>query len=95
MDLNIIIFKFPYSTPKHKFKKNLNSIQHPNTFSLPRNLQTDSKYYSYSKNSTPKRTIIVSDFQSFTVQPFIDVEIKLESQRRKTIQFYKRCMCFK
>jgi len=98
-DLNILIFKFPYSnamiisiitninfhntnhytqlfiqsnhfltlkniffqykknsTPKHKFIKNLNSIQHPNTFLLSRNLQTNSEYYSYSKNSTPKRT---------------------------------------
>jgi len=46
-------------THKHIFKKNLNSIQHPSTFSLPRNPQTDSEYYSYSKYSIPKRTIRV------------------------------------
>jgi hypothetical protein len=50
----IIFSNLKNLTLKHKFKKNLNSIQHPNTFSLPRNPQTDSKYYLYSKNQTPK-----------------------------------------
>jgi hypothetical protein len=57
LPLKNIFFQYKKnSTPKHKFIKNLNSIQHPNTFLLSRNLQTNSEYYSYSKNSTPKRT---------------------------------------
>jgi hypothetical protein len=43
--------------------KESNSIQYPNTFLLPQNLQTDSKYYSYSKNLTPKRTIKFQNFE--------------------------------
>jgi len=57
LSLKNIFFQSQNSTPKHIFKKNLNFIQHPNTFSLPRNSQTDSEYYSYS---IPKRTISFS-----------------------------------